>query len=166
LQLREPGSTPRPHGLRKLQTARVNSLIWAGCPLLSFTCPATPTAAHPYPMRRLRKSSASRRHLDPWNFSAQVPGVRADELKPEVIRRWLCEESPVIAAEARASKAGIWWLGDKAMQLSISAPPKAYAPKGGSPLVVRRQQCLKVQMNNPTERKSAANLARGQPVFQ
>lgn len=87
-------------------------------------------------------------YLYRWNFSAQVPAVRAAERKPEVIRRWLGEEYPAIASEARASKAEIWWLDETAMQLSSSAPPKSYAPKGATPVVIRRQQRFKVQMIN------------------
>jgi len=99
-------------------------------------------------MRRPRKSSVSRRRGPSyrWNFSAQVPAVRAAERKPEAIRRWLEEEYPASAAEAGASKAEIWWLDETAMQLSSSAPPGAYAPKGAAPVVVRHQQRFKVHL--------------------
>ena len=95
-------------------------------------------------------------YLYRWNFSAQAPAVRAAERKPEVIRQWLEEQYPLIAAEARASKAEIWWLDETAMQLSSSAPPKAYAPKGRTPVARRRQQHFKVQMINAVNNRGQA----------
>ena len=95
-------------------------------------------------------------YLYRWNFSAQAPAIRAAERKPEVIRQWLEEQYPLIATEARSSKAEIWWLDETAMQLSSSAPPKAYAPKGQTPVAVRRQQRFKVQMINAVNNRGQA----------
>lgn len=74
------------------------------------------------------------RYLKAWGMSAQKPVRRAYERNDEAIARWLAEEYPAIAKDAKREKARIYW-GDEMGLRSDHVSGTCFAPMGQTPVV-------------------------------
>jgi transposase len=77
---------------------------------------------------------AAGRYLKAWGMSAQKPVRRAYERKTEQIERWLSEDYPGIAQEAKQEGAIIYW-GDEMGLRSDHVSGTSFALKGETPVV-------------------------------
>ncbi|WP_415868798.1 IS630 family transposase [Burkholderia ubonensis] len=69
-----------------------------------------------------------------WGMSAQKPVRRAYERKDEAIERWLNEDYPTVAKEAKQEGATIYW-GDEMGLRSDHISGTSFALKGETPIV-------------------------------
>lgn len=76
-------------------------------------------------------------YLKRWGFTPQKPVKKAYEQNPGKVKRWLKEEYPAIAAQAKAEGAEIYW-GDQTGVNNQPNAPRGYAPKGETPTVSQR----------------------------
>lgn len=74
------------------------------------------------------------RYLKAWGLSAQKPVRRAYERNEEAIARWLVEDYPAIARQAKRAKAAIYW-GDEMGVRSDHGTGTSYAPVGQTPVI-------------------------------
>lgn len=74
------------------------------------------------------------RYLRAWGLSPQKPVRRAYERNEAAIARWLKQEYPAIARQARRDKAAIYW-GDEMGLRSDHVTGTSYAPVGRTPVV-------------------------------
>jgi transposase len=74
------------------------------------------------------------RYLKEWGFTPQKPIRRAFEADPEAVRRRLEEDYPLIRAQARRDKAGIYW-GDEMGLRSDQATGTSWGLKGQTPVI-------------------------------
>ena len=74
------------------------------------------------------------RYLKAWGLSAQKPVRRAYERNEEAIARWLAEDYPAIARQAKRAKAAIYW-GDEMGVRSDHVTGTSYAPVGQTPVI-------------------------------
>jgi transposase len=74
------------------------------------------------------------RYLKAWGMSAQKPVRRAYERNDAAIERWLNEDYPTIAKEAKQEKATIYW-GDEMGLRSDHVSGTSFALKGETPVV-------------------------------
>ncbi len=73
-------------------------------------------------------------YLKRWGFTPQKPMKKAYEQSPAAVKKWLDEEYPVIAANAKAEGAEIHW-GDETGMRSDDVRGRSYAPQGQTPVV-------------------------------
>lgn len=74
------------------------------------------------------------RYLRAWGLSPQKPVRRAYERNEAAIARWLKQEYPAIARQARRDKAAIYW-GDEMGLRSDHVTGTSYAPVGHTPVI-------------------------------
>ena len=74
------------------------------------------------------------RYLKAWGLSPQRPVRRAYERSDAAIARWLKQEYPAIARQAKREKAVIYW-GDEMGLRSDHVTGTSYAPVGQTPVV-------------------------------
>jgi transposase len=74
------------------------------------------------------------RYLAAWGMSPQKPVRRAYERNDAAIERWLSEEYPAIAHEAKQERAVIYW-GDEMGLRSDHIAGTSFAPVGQTPVV-------------------------------
>jgi transposase len=74
------------------------------------------------------------RYLWAWGLSPQKPVRRAYERNDAAITRWLKQEYPAIARQARREKATIYW-GDEMGLRSDHVTGTSYAPVGQTPVI-------------------------------
>ena len=74
------------------------------------------------------------RYLEAWGMSPQRPVRRAYERNDEAIARWLSEEYPAIARQAKRDGATIYW-GDEMGLRSDHVAGRSFAPVGRTPVV-------------------------------
>ena len=74
------------------------------------------------------------RYLRAWGLSPQKPVRRAYERNEAAIARWLKQEYPAIARQARRDKAAIYW-GDEMGLRSDHVTGTSYAPVGHPPVI-------------------------------
>ena len=74
------------------------------------------------------------RYLGAWGMSPQRPVRRAYERDDAAIARWLSEDYPVIARQARREGATIYW-GDEMGLRSDHVAGRSFAPVGRTPVV-------------------------------
>ena len=74
------------------------------------------------------------RYLKAWGLSPQKPVRRAYERNDEAITRWLMEEYPALAHQAKREKAAIYW-GDEMGLRSDHVTGTSYAPVGKTPVI-------------------------------
>ena len=72
-------------------------------------------------------------YLNRWGFTPQKPIRRAYERNDAKVQRWMTEEYPAIALNARKEGAEIHW-GDETGLRSDDVNGRAYAPKGQTPV--------------------------------
>ncbi len=73
-------------------------------------------------------------YLQRWGFTSQRPMKKAYEQSPAAVKKWLQEEYPLIAANAKAEGAEIHW-GDETGLRSDDVRGRSYAPQGQTPVV-------------------------------
>jgi transposase len=73
-------------------------------------------------------------YLKRWGFTVRKPIKRAYEQNPEEVRRWLQEQYPAIAAQAKRDKAEIYW-GDETGIQTTAHRARGFAPKGKKPIL-------------------------------
>jgi transposase len=83
-------------------------------------------------------------YLKRWGYTPQKPLKRAYEQRPKDVKRWLEEEYPRIAAQAKRESAEIHW-GDETGLRSDDQRGRGYAPKGKTP--VRRLAAKRSSIN-------------------
>lgn len=84
---------------------------------------------------RIRVSLTSvGRYLNAWGLSPQKPVHRAYERNEAAISRWLHEEYPALAQQAKREQAAIYW-GDEMGLRSDHVTGTSYAPVGQTPVV-------------------------------
>src|SRR3990170_443129 len=74
------------------------------------------------------------RYLQAWGLSPQKPVRRAYERNDAAIARWLAQDYPALARQARREQAVIYW-GDEMGLRSDHVTGTSYAPKGHTPVV-------------------------------
>jgi transposase len=75
------------------------------------------------------------KYLKRWGFTPQRPLKKAYEQNPEAVARWIGEEYPKIAAQAKQECAEIQW-GDETGLHSDNVRGRGYAPKGKTPIML------------------------------
>jgi len=75
------------------------------------------------------------KYLKRWGFTPQRPLKKAYEQSPEAVQKWINQEYPKIAAEAKQEGAEIQW-GDETGLRSDDVRGRGYAPKGKTPVVM------------------------------
>jgi transposase len=73
-------------------------------------------------------------YLKRWGFTPQKPLRRAYEQNPKLVQKWLDEQYPDIAANAKKEGAEIHW-GDETGLCNDSQHGRSYAPKGRTPAI-------------------------------
>ena len=68
-------------------------------------------------------------YLKKWGFTPQKPLYKAYQQQPDAVKEWLETTYPAIEAEARNTKATIYWVDESGLQASHNAG-KSYAPRG------------------------------------
>ena len=76
-------------------------------------------------------------YLKRWGFTPQKPVTKAYEQSPKQVKRWLKEEYPAIAAQAKAEGAELYW-GDQTGVNNQPNAPRGHVPQGRTPTVSRR----------------------------
>jgi transposase len=79
------------------------------------------------------------RYLYDWGFTPQKPARRALEQDPVAVRRWLREEYPAIAAQAKRENAEMYWEDEMGLR-SDHAVGRSFAPRGRTPTRVMTGQ--------------------------
>ena len=75
------------------------------------------------------------KYLKRWGFTPQRPLKKAYEQNPEAVAKWVNQEYPKIAAQAKQEGAEIQW-GDETGLRSDDVRGRGYAPKGKTPVVL------------------------------
>jgi len=75
------------------------------------------------------------KYLKRWGFTPQRPLKKAYEQSPQAVAKWVNEEYPKIAAQAKQEGAEIQW-GDETGLRSDDVRGRGYAPKGKTPVVL------------------------------
>ena len=73
-------------------------------------------------------------YLARWGFTPQKPMKKAYEQSPAAVKKWLDEEYPVIAANAKGEGAEIHW-GDETGLRSDDVRGRSDAPQGQTPVI-------------------------------
>jgi len=73
-------------------------------------------------------------YLKRWGFTPQKPLKRAYEQNPEAVKKWLDEEYPKIASQAKKEGAEIHW-GDETGLRNDSQHGRSYSPRGKTPVI-------------------------------
>lgn len=94
------------------------------------------------------------RYLKAWGMSPQKPVRRAYERNNEAIARWLSEEYPAIARQAKREKAAIYW-GDEMGLRSDHVTGTSYAPMGQTPVIQATGQRFGCNMISAITNKGA-----------
>jgi transposase len=85
------------------------------------------------------------KYLKRWGFTPQRPLKKAYEQSPEAVSKWVSEEYPMIAAQAKQEGAEIQW-GDETGLRSDDVRGRGYAPKGKTPVVLANANRAKLSV--------------------
>ncbi len=97
------------------------------------------------------------RYLKAWGLSVQKPVRRAYERNNEAIVRWLEEDYPAIARQAKREKAAIYW-GDEMGLRSDHVSGTSYAPVGQTPVIRATGQRFGCNMISAITNKGALSF--------
>lgn len=97
------------------------------------------------------------RYLKSWGLSVQKPVRRAYERNDEAITRWLEDEYPALACQAKREKAAIYW-GDEMGLRSDHVTGTSYAPVGETPVVRATGQRFGCNMISAITNKGALSF--------
>jgi transposase len=75
------------------------------------------------------------KYLTRWGFTPQKPIKRAYEQSPMVVKAWLDDEYPAIAARAKTEGGEVHW-GDETALVNTDVRGRSYAPKGKTPVAM------------------------------
>ncbi len=151
-----PGLAARPQGrpkrfrLKGHQAASTVRIITDNCPdqlKLSFALWTRDAVAELIEERwgiRLSVWTIGR-YLKKWGFTPQKPLRRAYEQNPAAVKRWLAEEYPAIAKQAKAENAEIHW-GDEMGLRSDHQTGTSYGRKGMTPVIPGTGQRFRCNM--------------------
>lgn len=89
--------------------------------------------------------SSVRGYLKYWGFSVQRPATRFSRRDDVVVQRWLVEEYPRFAAQARNEGAEIHWLDETGVN-NQAVYQRSYAPKGETPIAVKPSKREKISL--------------------
>ena len=89
--------------------------------------------------------SSVKRYLRSWGYTPQVPAKRAYEQQPEKVKKWLEEDYPMIAEQAKVENATILW-GDETCIQNHCQVARSYSPKGKTPVLDRHAKKYKSSM--------------------
>lgn len=98
--------------------------------------------------KKLGKSlseSGARKYLKAWGFTIQRPATRYSRRDDVVVQRWLVEEYPRIAAEAKAEGAEIHWLDETGVN-NQTVYQRGFAPKGKTPITTKPAKREKISL--------------------
>jgi len=73
-------------------------------------------------------------YLKRWGFTPQKPIKRAYEQSSQAVQKWLKEDYPLIAKQAKKEKAGIYWGDEMGIQNGVNLS-RGFALKGEKPVV-------------------------------
>ena len=85
------------------------------------------------------------KYLKRWGFTPQRPLKKAYEQSPEAVEKWVNQEYPKIAAQAKQEGAEIQW-GDETGLRSDDVRGRGYAPKGKTPVVLANANRAKLSV--------------------
>ena len=105
------------------------------------------------------------RYLQAWGMSPQKPVRRAYERNDAAIAKWLSEEYPAIARQARRDEATIYW-GDEMGLRSDHVTGTSYAPLGRTPVVRATGQRFGCNMISAITNRGALAFMVFQGKFQ
>ena len=94
-------------------------------------------------------------YLKRWGFTPQKPIKKAYEANPKAVGRWLGEEYPAIAAQAKAEGAEIYW-GDQTGVNNAPNAPRGYAPRGRTPTINQRSKRFGFSVMSAVTNKGSA----------
>lgn len=94
-------------------------------------------------------------YLKRWGFTPQKPIKKADEANPKAVGRWLGEEYPASAAQAKAGGAEIYW-GDQTGVNHAPNAPRGYAPRGQTPTISQRSKRFGFSVMSAVTNKGSA----------
>ena len=75
-------------------------------------------------------------YLKRWGLTPQKPAKSAYEQQPALVKKWLDEEYPAIAKQAKKETAHIYW-GDEMGLRSWDQTGRSFSPKGKTPIIKR-----------------------------
>lgn len=84
-------------------------------------------------------------YLERWGFSIQRPIKKARKQDPVQVEKWLTEQYPEIAAQAKAENAEIYWGDETALQNTANYA-RGYAPKGHTPILEVESRKMKLNL--------------------
>lgn len=84
-------------------------------------------------------------YLKRWGLSPQKPIRRAYEQNPALVRQWLAETYPGIAAAAKADGGLILWLDESGIG-SADRPGTTWAPTGSTPVIPKSGKRFRVNL--------------------
>ncbi len=105
------------------------------------------------------------RYLKAWGMSPQKPIKRAYERNDRAIARWLKEEYPLIARQAKREKAAIYW-GDEMGLRSDHVSGTSFAPVGETPVIRATGQRFGCNMISAITNKGALSFMVFQGKFK
>ena len=105
------------------------------------------------------------RYLRAWGLSPQKPVRRAYERNDAAIARWLKQEYPAIARQAKRERAVIYW-GDEMGLRSDHVTGTSYAPVGRTPIVRATGQRFGCKMISAITNKGALAFMVFQSKFK
>ena len=85
------------------------------------------------------------RYMKRLGFTPQKPIKRAYEQNPMTVSKWLDEDYPEIAKQAKEKNAEIHWLDETGLS-SYSNYLRGYAPKGSTPIVRMKAKRLNINI--------------------
>ncbi len=92
------------------------------------------------------------KYLKRWGFTPQRPLKKAYEQSPEAVAKWVNEEYPKIAAQAKQEGAEIQW-GDETGLRCDDVRGRGYAPKGKTPVVLANAHRSKLSVISTVTKK-------------
>jgi transposase len=159
LKAKRRGRPPGGGRLTVRQAARIRHLVIGTMPdqlALPFYL-WTRAAVQQLIQRELRialSASSVGRYLKTWGLSVQKPVRRAYERNDTAITRWLADEYPALARQAKREGAVIYW-GDEMGMRSDHVTGTSYAPVGQTPLIRATGQRFGCQMISAITNKGA-----------
>ncbi len=93
----------------------------------------------------LLSESGTRKYLKAWGFTIQRPATRYTSRDDVAVQRWLEEEYPAIAAQAKAEGAEIHWLDETGIN-NQAVYQRSYAPSGQTPVTAKPARREKISM--------------------
>ena len=86
-----------------------------------------------------------RKYLKKWGFTPQKPIKKAWQQSGPAVKRWLEEEYPAIAKQAKNEGATIYWVDEVGATNQVNAQ-RGYAPKGETPELKKSGKKYRINM--------------------